>query len=66
MSQDTSALNKIGQATAQAAKPSVSRPAPVAPKIAKAAAKPSGVPPRTPPAVASAIQKLAAKKQNRR
>jgi hypothetical protein len=53
------------------AKPSVSRPAPVAPKpvappMAKAAAKPSVVPPKTPPAVARAIQKLAAKKQNRR
>jgi hypothetical protein len=34
--------------------------------MAKAAAKPSVVPPKTPPAVASAIQKLAAKKQNRR
>jgi hypothetical protein len=44
------------------AKPSImgSRPA------AKPVAKPSVVPPKTPPAVARAIQKLAAKKQNRR
>jgi hypothetical protein len=51
--------------TAQPA-PVAAKPAPVAAKpatmAAKPMAKPSVVPPRTPPAVASAIQKLAAKK----
>ena len=48
-----------------AAKPAPTRAAPAKP-MAKPMAKPSVVPPKTPPAVASAIQKLAAKKQNRR
>lgn len=55
-----------------AARPAPTRAAPAKPSImgsrpaAKPMAKPSVVPPKTPPAVASAIQKLAAKKQNRR
>jgi hypothetical protein len=54
------------------ARPAPTRAAPAKPSImgsrpaAKPMAKPSVVPPRTPPAVARAIQKLAAKKQNRR
>jgi hypothetical protein len=54
------------------ARPAPTRAAPAKPSImgsrpaAKPMAKPSVVPPKTPPAVASAIQKLAAKKQNRR
>jgi hypothetical protein len=57
-----------GQARpAPATAPNPGRPAPVAtkpaPVAAKPVAKPSVVPPKTPPAVASAIQKLAAKKQ---
>ena len=47
--------------------PVAAKPAPVAakraPVAAKPVAKPSAVPPKTPPAVASAIQKLAAKKK---
>jgi hypothetical protein len=49
------------------AAPVAAKPAPVAakraPVAAKPVAKPSAVPPKTPPAVASAIQKLAAKKK---
>jgi hypothetical protein len=47
---------------AQPAQAPTAKPAPVAAKPAPVAAKPSVVPPKTPPAVASAIQKLAAKK----
>jgi hypothetical protein len=50
------------QPTPTAPPVSTTQPAPVAAKPAPVAAKPSVVPPKTPPAVASAIQKLAAKK----
>lgn len=56
----TAAPTPTAPPTPTAAPTPTARPAPVA---AKPVAKPSAVPPKTPPAVASAIQKLEAKKK---